>query len=112
MRFAEDAQGKPVRIASAGDNYPLRGSKGTLFEGGVHGTAFLSGGFLPAACRGSVYGGLTAHVDLTATMLAVAGVNVSQVRPRIDGIDHCVIQDRSVAPALRPWRRRHARLSS
>ena len=36
------------------NNYPLRGGKGTDFEGGVRTAAFVSGGFLPQSVRGTV----------------------------------------------------------
>jgi arylsulfatase A-like enzyme len=51
---------------SLGSNYPLRGSKTTLFEGGVRATAFISGGALHPSERGSTYGELSHSVDLTA----------------------------------------------
>jgi arylsulfatase B len=38
---------------SAGVNYPLRGEKHTNWEGGMRVAAFVSGGFVPAALRGT-----------------------------------------------------------
>ena len=37
----------------AANNYPLRGSKGTDFQGGVRVAAFVTGGLLPASVRGT-----------------------------------------------------------
>jgi arylsulfatase A-like enzyme len=37
----------------AANNHPLRGTKGTDFQGGVRVAAFASGGLLPAAVRGT-----------------------------------------------------------
>jgi arylsulfatase I/J len=44
MLFTSD-NGAPSRLA--GNNYPLRGGKATLFEGGMRVLAFVAGGFLP-----------------------------------------------------------------
>ena len=37
-----------------GSNYPLKGCKGTFFEGGVRSLAFANGGFLPDNMRGKL----------------------------------------------------------
>ena len=79
-----DAARNPRWPASAGDNYPLRGSKATLFEGGVRALGFVVGGLVPPSARGSTFDGLMHAVDLFATMLGRGGVTPSAV----DGIDH------------------------
>jgi len=71
---------------SVGSNFPLRGSKTTLFEGGVRGTGFLSGGALPARMRGTTYKGLSHIVDFTETIATAAGVSFPNAA-LTDGID-------------------------
>jgi len=71
-------------VWSASSNFPLRGGKTTLFEGGVRGTSFVAGGFLPAAARGKVVRDLMMHVDVPATMARLGGADWG--RP-VDGVD-------------------------
>ena len=47
-----------------GYNMPLRGQKGTLFEGGVRSSAFIWKADLPAAIRGTTYRGLMHVTDV------------------------------------------------
>ena len=42
---------------------PLRGGKGSNFQGGIRVNAFVSGGFIPEAARGRKLGGLVALWD-------------------------------------------------
>merc|ERR1712159_2714 len=96
VRYSEEKtdHNKPNFPASAGDNHPLRGSKTTLFEGGVRSTSFVTGGstMIPEAARGTTYSGLMHAVDLAATILALGGVNVSALAlsssAPLDGLNH------------------------
>ena len=56
-------QRSPVLLHSGSNNFPLRGSKVSDFEGGVRAVAFLAGGYLPMAVRGTVHTGLIAVAD-------------------------------------------------
>ena len=49
--------------AVAANNWPLKGGKLSNWEGGTRVNAFVSGGFLPAARRGTVEPGFTAIED-------------------------------------------------
>lgn len=82
---------------AASDNTPLRGRKGTLYEGGVRVPALLSwpGELAPAAVDAPLH-----IVDLYPTLLRLAGAKSKQPLP-LDGVD--------VWDALRgkgPWPRK------
>ena len=53
--FSADNGGSP---GSGGYNMPLRGTKGTFFEGGVRGAAFVWGQMIPKEVRGSTFDGM------------------------------------------------------
>jgi len=68
---------------SASSNVPLRGGKGTLFEGGVRGVSFVTGGYLPESAHGRSVDGLLQHVDIPQTLASVAGTSI----PNTDGFN-------------------------
>jgi len=80
--------GQPLWPSSAGSNWPLRGSKTTLFQGGVRGTALINGGVIPSTSRGTVFGELMHAVDLPAIALRAAGERSANVvgSPAMDGL--------------------------
>ena len=71
--------------ASAASNWPLRAGKTTLFEGGVRGVSFVSGGYLPAAARGTECHELMHAADVPATLAALAGA--TDATAGLDGVD-------------------------
>ena len=72
--------------ASASSNWPLRGGKATVFEGGVRSVSFLAGGVVPKSAEGSVYTSLVHVTDIMLTLAPLAGVTVpSEVG--FDGVD-------------------------
>ena len=74
----------------AGSNYPLKGSKGTLFEGGIRSLAFASGGILPDSMRGKTSEGFIHIADWYPTFCKMAGVDPSDTGPGrfpVDGLD-------------------------
>ena len=60
--------------SSGANNYPLRGGKVSNWEGGVRTNAFLSGGVVPAAKRGSTHDDLVACWDWFSSLCRLAGV--------------------------------------
>ena len=74
----------------AGSNYPLRGAKHTLFEGGVRSLAFASGGALPDSMRGKTSEGFIHIADWYPTFCKMAGVDPSDSgkgKFPVDGLD-------------------------
>ena len=76
-----------------GNNYPFRGGKGTDFEGGVRVAAFVTGGALPSALRGSASWSPLHVSDLHVTICRLAGLTDAQCRdddtagvPPVDGV--------------------------
>ena len=67
--------------ACMGSNYPLKGSKGTFFEGGVRALAFASGGLLPESMKGKSTDGFIHIADWYVTFCQLAGVDPSDSGP-------------------------------
>ena len=65
--------------ASASSNFPLRGGKTTLFEGGVRTPSFIFGGALPATARGSKRRELLHAVDILPTFAGLAGFDTTSL---------------------------------
>jgi len=57
------------------NNWPLRGSKVSNWEGGTRGVSFVSGGFLPDAVRGTVLYDMIHITDWYSTFCHLAGVD-------------------------------------
>lgn len=62
-------------VTNAGCNYPLRGSKYTDFEGGVRSAAFVSGGYVPPAMRGTTSEEIMHVADWWRTLAELVGVD-------------------------------------
>jgi len=70
------------------NNWPLRGSKVSNWEGGTRGASFVSGGFLPEAVRGTVLDEQLHVTDWYSTFCHLAGVDPedpNKVGTRSDG---------------------------
>lgn len=78
--FTSDNGGKKTEAP----NYPLRGGKGGVFEGGVRVASLVAGGFLPDAMRGRKLDGLIHMCDWWATFASLAGVSGAKVAGFMD----------------------------
>lgn len=81
VMFTSD-NGAPGYIGLRDLNYPLRGFKGTFFEGGIRVPLFVK--YPGHVAPGTVVNEMVSHVDIFPTIMAQAGVEVSH---EIDGID-------------------------
>eukprot|EP01084_Bolivina_argentea_P003680 6923_1 len=91
--FSTD-NGGPLDINhGAGNNNPLRGGKHSVFEGGIRGAAFVSGGYLPLNRRGEIENGMIHISDWYSTFSSMVNVNpfdnnaLEHNLPPVDGYD-------------------------
>lgn len=81
-----------VKHGCAGGNYPLLGGKYANWQGGVSVPAIVSGGYLPAAVRGTVNNGealLRSCVFAWRVMVATTLCPTSSCGPRCRFCAHC-----------------------
>jgi len=72
--------------ASASSNWPLRGGKATLFEGGVRSASFITGGWLPRSTAATKYKHLLHVSDILPSLTSAAGIQLPADVP-FDGVD-------------------------
>jgi len=88
--WAAADNGGPLGSAN---NWPLRGGKFSNWEGGVRVNAFVSGGAVPPARRGTAEAGFMAIADIYPTLCALAGADPTDARaaaaglPPVDGLN-------------------------
>ena len=91
--LSTDNGGPETLPESGANNTPLRGGKYSPWEGGIRGTAFVSGGLLPKERRGKQETGIIHISDWLATFSDMIGVNPSDPNsdiygfPNIDGFN-------------------------
>lgn len=84
--FSTDNGGPVGNSGVEANNFPLRGSKATLWEGGVKGVGFVTGGWLNKDRRGKQMNALMHITDWYPTLCAVAGC-VPSNSSILDGYD-------------------------
>ena len=84
---ASDNGGPAFSDQHAASNYPLRGGKYQLWEGGIRGNAFVTGGILPSTMRGKNLSAPVHVCDWYSTFCYLAGVDPSDDAPGIPSID-------------------------
>eukprot|EP01084_Bolivina_argentea_P120085 212869_1 len=97
--FSSD-NGAPVGQCG-GYNYPLKGTKATIWEGGTRLTSFIYGtpDLIPTQLRGTNYTQLMHTIDWYATLLEAAGIDInSSVNHSVDSLSQWkgIIGDESV----------------
>lgn len=80
-------------------NWPLRGAKHSIWEGGVRATAFVSGAGIQNP--GSTYKGLMHGADWLPTLSSVAGFDLQGTLP-LDGVDQWAAFNAPEVPASYP----------
>jgi len=78
--FMSDNGGCVSLSENAANNWPLRGGKYHPLEGGSRVASMWSGGFLPAAARGSTTHGLVHIADYFMTICKLAGIAEAECR--------------------------------
>eukprot|EP00045_Choanoeca_perplexa_P014076 m.163633 g.163633 ORF g.163633 m.163633 type:complete len:539 (+) comp16556_c0_seq1:375-1991(+) len=84
---ANDDHPAGIGCATGSQNYPLRGGKGSYFQGGVRGTSWVYSNRLHSSRQGTTNYELTHVTDWLPTLVQVAGGNASGPWPKpLDGV--------------------------
>eukprot|EP01084_Bolivina_argentea_P151770 264874_1 len=73
--FSSDNGGPLGLTCCSANNWPLRGGKHSIWEGGIRGAAFVSGGYLPQDRIGKVENGMISMIDWYTTLCDMVGVD-------------------------------------
>eukprot|EP00605_Chrysophyceae_sp_TOSAG23-4_P001295 GSChrysophyteH1.ASY1.ANO1.1409.1 assembled CDS len=84
--FHSDNGGEIMTEFCGGNNYPLRGGKFSVFEGGIRSNAFVTGGALPSHQRGTKSNALMSIADWYSTYLHAAGVEDADITDNVAAI--------------------------
>eukprot|EP00965_Chrysotila_dentata_P163633 5403236-Pleurochrysis_carterae.AAC.1 len=85
--------------ASGASNWPLMGGKFSFFEGGIRVAAFVSGGLIPKAMRGTTISKGIIHIaDWYTTFCRLAGVDEFDAKGNVSELSFERKGDKSVPP--------------
>jgi arylsulfatase B len=84
--FSGDNGGSIGTDENAANNWPLRGGKYYPMDGGIRSPAFFSGGYLPAAVRGTVLAEPVHIADYYGTFLNLYGLDPEDRRAAASGL--------------------------
>tara|TARA_B110000208_G_scaffold61718_1_gene80170 strand:+ start:64 stop:1842 length:1779 start_codon:yes stop_codon:yes gene_type:complete len=85
--FSSDNGGPVYCDGCAGaNNWPLRGGKASNWQGGIRVNAFVSGGLIPIAARGTKLTGLATAWDIYGTFAHLAGVDPTDHKAAAAGL--------------------------
>lgn len=73
-------------VYAGASNFPKRGGKLGLWQGGIVGVAWAAGGLVPASMRGQELRGMSSAFDFFATACSVAGVDPTDHRAKAAGL--------------------------
>eukprot|EP00041_Stephanoeca_diplocostata_P023742 m.589120 g.589120 ORF g.589120 m.589120 type:complete len:372 (+) comp22369_c0_seq6:1415-2530(+) len=88
MVVSADNGGPAFSDQHAASNFPLRGGKYQLWEGGIRVSAFVTGGFLPSTMRGTNISFPIHICDWYATFSVLAGADPTDNH---EGVPHCIV---------------------
>eukprot|EP01084_Bolivina_argentea_P003869 7321_1 len=89
--FQSDNGGPVPNVSANGAcNYPLRGGKYSIWEGGsrLSGLIWATKNIVKEELRGRNYSQLMHVVDYYTTLCDAAGINTKDINPKLDGINH------------------------
>merc|ERR1711907_829162 len=69
------------------NNYPLKGSKVSDFEGGIRAVSLLSGGYIPQNVRGTHHTGYISIADWYGTLSKLVGVSPTDNVPGLPPVE-------------------------
>eukprot|EP01084_Bolivina_argentea_P036017 66669_1 len=84
--FSSDNGGPEYLNTAGSNNWPLRGGKISLWEGGIRVNTFVSGGYLPPKRHGEIENGMVHVADWYSTFAAIIGFDPMDKKAKRAGL--------------------------